>query len=114
MCSGAWNALVYGKKHWFVSPPPFASYSLKPVREWVKEDLPDKRSRLFLPHSGVAVLMSFVRAQGHVFECIQEAGDVLFVPQAWSHAVHNLAESVGFASEFVWGAAEFGLDEPQE
>lgn len=36
-----------------------------------------------------------------VHECIQEQGDVLYIPEHWSHAVLNLAESVGIATEFT-------------
>lgn len=46
-----------------------------------------------------------------VFECIQEAGDVLFVPGTWGHATLNLEESLGYASEFVWGGDEFSVSE---
>jgi hypothetical protein len=33
-------------------------------------------------------------------ECIQEEGDVVFIPQGWAHAVLNLQNSVGVAVEF--------------
>lgn len=45
-------------------------------------------------------------------ECVQESGDIVFVPEGWGHAVLNLAESVGFASEFQWGGSEFAIDSP--
>lgn len=32
--------------------------------------------------------------------CVQEAGDVMFVPRAWGHGVLNLATTVGYALEF--------------
>lgn len=41
--------------------------------------------------------------------CTQSPGDVMFVPAMWGHAVINLEESVGFASEFIYGASEFSL-----
>ena len=28
-------------------------------------------------------------------QCIQESGDLVYVPDGWGHAVENLAESVG-------------------
>jgi oxalate decarboxylase/phosphoglucose isomerase-like protein (cupin superfamily) len=31
---------------------------------------------------------------------MQEAGDALYVPQHWGHAVYNTAPSVGVAYEF--------------
>jgi uncharacterized protein YjlB len=45
-------------------------------------------------------------------ECVQESGDIVFVPEGWGHAVLNLAESIGFASEFQWGGSEFAIDPP--
>ena len=32
--------------------------------------------------------------------CVQEAGDVVYVPRLWGHAVINLKQSVGAAVEF--------------
>jgi hypothetical protein len=34
---------------------------------------------------------------------------VVFVPEMWSHATLNVAESVGFATEFIFGASEFSI-----
>ena len=47
-----------------------------------------------------------------MLQCRQESGDVLFVPEAWGHAVLNVGESVGVASEFQWGMAEFAIPAP--
>jgi oxalate decarboxylase/phosphoglucose isomerase-like protein (cupin superfamily) len=33
------------------------------------------------------------------------SGDVIFVPELWGHAVLNLAESIGFATEFEFASA---------
>ena len=35
-----------------------------------------------------------------VLECIQEPGDVMYIPMDWGHGILNLAESVGYAVEF--------------
>lgn len=81
----ALNTLVYGKKRWTLVPPRSAVYAAKPVREW-------------LAGGGAAAL----RAEGRpVLECVQRAGDVLWVPDDWGHAVLNVWPSVGFASEFA-------------
>ena len=34
------------------------------------------------------------------FECVQEAGDALYVPTNWGHATINVEESIGIAHEF--------------
>lgn len=33
-------------------------------------------------------------------QCMQEAGDIIYIPRLWGHAVLNVQESVGFAIEF--------------
>jgi ribosomal protein L16 Arg81 hydroxylase len=38
------------------------------------------------------------------YSCVQEAGDMLFVPARWCHATLNEAESIGIAVEMDVGA----------
>jgi hypothetical protein len=79
----AFNTLVYGRKRWTLMPPRGAVYAALPVRQW---------------HAAGGVHTA--RAEGReVLECVQHAGDVLYVPDHWGHAVLNEALSVGFASE---------------
>ena len=40
---------------------------------------------------------------------MQESGDIMFVPQMWGHGVMNMAESIGFAQEFLFGGSEFSM-----
>lgn len=94
----AWNALVYGAKAWQLRPPPVAVYSTR---------IPDP---FFDDVTAVAATGgSAGDTRAGVLRCTQLAGDVLVVPDSWGHAVLNLGDSVGFASEFVWGAAEFSV-----
>lgn len=84
----AWNLLIYGQKRWFLYPPDRAFYSKEPVWEWWKETYQKSPDAL---------------------ECIQYPGDLVFVPDMWGHAVINLREGVGVASEFIYGASEFSI-----
>ena len=55
------------------------------------------------PRSGVAVLGAFVKnfpQKPGVDRMSNVAGDVLYVPPGWGHAVLNLNTSVGVAIEF--------------
>jgi len=77
------NTLVFGRKRWTLLPPRDAVYSALPVFEWHRA-------------GGVEAL----RREGRTaLECTQRAGDVLYVPDHWGHAVLNLQTSVGFATE---------------
>ncbi|CAH0372117.1 unnamed protein product [Pelagomonas calceolata] len=70
------NALGFGRKTWYLRPPPTATYSVQAPRHW-------------LGHPRDAVV------------CEQRAGDILYVPGGWGHAVVNEEPSVGAAVEFV-------------
>lgn len=78
------NALVYGRKRWFAVAPRFEVTARQDVAAWAGD------GRTKMEADGVVV-----------HECIQEQGDVLYIPEHWSHAVLNLAESVGIATEFT-------------
>ena len=82
----AFNVLVYGRKRWLLKPPAEAEYSTE--------------------HPKFAFDAAATSASAE-YSCQQESGDVVFVPDGWSHATLNMAESIGFASEFVWGASHF-------
>ena len=84
----AWNALVHGKKRWFLYPPRTSLYSKQHIWLWYNDVYLDRQDAL---------------------ECVQSAGDVIFVPDLWAHGVVNLQETVGFASEFIYGSSEFSL-----
>ena len=74
----AFNALIFGRKRWFLLPPDRSLYSTTPVATWLA-------SAAALPEGAL--------------QCVQEAGDVVFVPRGWAHAVLNLRTSVGVAVE---------------
>jgi hypothetical protein len=79
----AFNALIYGKKRWFLLPPSQALYSTLPVSSWAATTPLDG------PGAPIGLKM-----------CTQLAGDVMYVPHGWAHAVLNLETSVGVAVEF--------------
>ena len=84
----AWNVLIYGQKRWFLYPPDKAFYSKEHVWDWWR---------------------GTYRKSPDALECVQYPGDLVFVPDMWGHAVINLREGVGVASEFVYGASEFSI-----
>jgi hypothetical protein len=84
----ALNMLVFGRKQWFFFPPNEAHFNVKSIGDWLREDWPAVAARgLAAPETGLA-------------QCTQEAGDAVYVPQYWGHAVVNTAPSIGVAYEF--------------
>jgi hypothetical protein len=41
-----------------------------------------------------------VKEEGGVLECIQEPGDVMYIPEGWAHGILNLDDVVGYSTEF--------------
>ncbi|XP_066283309.1 uncharacterized protein [Branchiostoma lanceolatum] len=74
----AWNGVVFGAKRWFVStpnrrPPGMADFE---QLDWMKYVHP------------------YVRAPWRPLECLQQAGDVVYVPEDFYHAVLNIGDTV--------------------
>eukprot|EP00040_Diaphanoeca_grandis_P025275 m.139786 g.139786 ORF g.139786 m.139786 type:complete len:864 (+) comp30080_c0_seq2:305-2896(+) len=86
MHASAFNVLMYGRKRWYLLPPPHAMYSKQPIMEWLADGNVERLSEI----------------DGALYSCVQEAGDIIFVPEAWGHGILNLQETVGFAIEFDW------------
>ena len=64
-----------------------------PMPEWVSEFDAAKRKKRSSSDS------AFVGPVEGFSQCVQEAGDIVFVPSGWHHAVMNLQPSVGIAIE---------------
>eukprot|EP01047_Picozoa_sp_COSAG01_P137803 COSAG01_NODE_68368_length_264_cov_0.660606_1_plen_60_part_01 len=50
-------------------------------------------------YSNLAVPGRYPRLRSRALECVQRAGEVLFVPTNWYHGIINLEPSVGIAVE---------------
>ena len=79
----AWNALVHGRKRWLLQPPPHGTFSRSTAIEHFSD-----------------FVSSTSTAEKGVHDVIQEAGQVLFVPEFWSHATLVLENSLAVAMEF--------------
>ena len=79
------NALAFGRKHWALVPPHRAEFSTLPGLRWLEANvgLDGGSSR------GVGAM-----------QCMQEAGDIMYVPHGWGHAVINTMTSIGIATNF--------------
>lgn len=78
------NAVVAGAKRWYVSPPRSSVYSRTPVAAWA------------------AAVDAAPVTEETPLRCTQRAGDVVYVPGEWGHAVVNTAEDTfGWAMEVL-------------
>ncbi|CAH1254079.1 JMJD8 [Branchiostoma lanceolatum] len=77
----AWNGVVFGAKRWFIyapdqRPPGIANFD---QLDWMKYVHP------------------YLRASGRPLECLQQAGDVVYIPQNFFHAVLNIGDTVAMS-----------------
>ncbi len=85
--TSAWNALLCGRKRWAVFPPHIELSRLRKRGDtespalWFLEELPKLRSE---PELGL-------------IEFTQDAGDVVYLPEGWWHAVLNVSEEIAMA-----------------
>lgn len=78
----ALNALIFGRKSWWLVPPAQGSFSTFPALQWYREWRGNSSGRPL------------------TMECVQEAGDIMYVPAAWGHALLNLEPTFGVATNF--------------
>ena len=103
----AWNALIYGQKRWYLLPPSVSLYSTISATEWVQNLLKLREYRKNKNQGNITSIYnsfppSFINDEldSEIIECTQEAGDVMYVPHGWGHAVLNTQTSIGVAVEF--------------
>jgi len=81
------NFLIFGQKRWYLSPPSSSWYSKRTtaaIIDQIATNAPD-----WAPD-----------ANSPIYSCEQNSLEVVYVPEHWSHATFNTAESIGFATEF--------------
>jgi hypothetical protein len=88
----ALNILFAGEKQWWIAPPSTSCYSTVPIIEWITTKPTST--------ADTADTNSSCMPSDAMYQCTQMAGDMLFVPAGWAHAVLNLKTSIGVAVEF--------------
>jgi hypothetical protein len=87
--AGAWNALVHGRKRWILwAPSVLKEHAVNvsmPALEFFTEILPKMSER-----------------SEQLYEFIQEAGEIVYIPDHWGHAVLNLEPSVGASRQLPY------------
>ena len=101
-------SLIHGRKWWMIYPPgaqpPLKTYNItnpmQTMEYYVKNVLPTLMD-LPLPPLENGVRQSI--AEGfRPFQCVQEAGDILYLPEGWVHQTVNVGETIGIGAQSVW------------
>eukprot|EP00660_Eupelagonema_oceanica_P008345 gene8345-22579_t len=115
----AWNALVYGRKLWALTPPAESAFRRRELAAasfrdgWLDEAAAAARGETGgagrAPPAPAHLIPHTPRAVGapRRLYCVQREDDVVFVPHGWGHATLNLREGVGAAGyrpNKVWHA----------
>jgi hypothetical protein len=74
------STLLFGMKHFFMFPPKDAFYNTEQIYQWYQASHPS------LKRNGLTPL-----------ECMQQPGDVIFIPDAWAHGLLYLKESISIS-----------------
>eukprot|EP00300_Choanocystis_sp_HF-7_P016618 c19467_g1_i3.p1 GENE.c19467_g1_i3~~c19467_g1_i3.p1 ORF type:complete len:600 (+),score=70.84 c19467_g1_i3:333-2132(+) len=80
------NVLIHGRKRWFLFPPGRSFYSTRQPYDWIQTDYPE-----------------LVQANKAPFECIQVPGDLLYVPEGWTHSTISVKDTIGYALLYTSG-----------
>ena len=103
----AWNVVLFGAKRWILYDHDRIHRNITRQRRFVRDwDDPVLLSttewiRTLMPHPE---RMAELRAHGH--DCVQHAGEMMFVPKRWLHAVTNIGDTVAIISEIGLVAGE--------
>ncbi|XP_031570533.1 2-oxoglutarate and iron-dependent oxygenase JMJD4-like [Actinia tenebrosa] len=83
----AWNGVVYGRKRWFLYPveftPPGGVWPSFSQREWFNKVYPTLRPKQ-MPQ-----------------ECVQEAGEIMYLPESYYHGTINIGDTVAIGIQKI-------------
>lgn len=93
-----WLGLVYGAKRWFIyppgaSPPITMERTHNPFRtvyEWFHDIYPKLQTLDQPPINGDLPVKQSVSEGYRPLECVQRAGDIMYVPSGWNHLTMNI------------------------
>ncbi len=101
--NSAWNALIYGAKKWIIYPPAHMIMSKEHILDFIENEvstLEEKPRKEFnLPSKDVNKMITVKAPRARPSSCVQTAGDIMIIPENWSHGVLNIQQSVAVATE---------------
>jgi hypothetical protein len=103
----AFNTVLHGRKRWLLTPPAQSFYSVVQAFDWLHEEDLSRYWNEHDPPSNADEHASTSSSNDNnmlrhptVSTCVQNAGEIFYVPSLWGHAVLNEGESVAVAVEF--------------
>jgi hypothetical protein len=116
----AWNYVAYGRKRWFFIPPADHFRLTEPralnftfrdmsAAEWLEGLDAEASAAGTSATDGAEATLNRMRSTGKLFQCTQEAGDVVYVPTGYMHATINQCDTVGVATEFCGRHPSLGI-----
>jgi len=85
--TSAWNALLYGQKRWIL---------LKDLPEDIAKATENTTAKEWFTN-----VYPKLSSDVEFLECIQNPGEIVFVPAGWWHAVLNVGETIAIAGSFL-------------
>jgi Cupin-like domain len=116
-----WLGLVHGRKRWFVYPPGYSqpvdvqqSFNhLTTAYNWYESVYPQLSDLEAPPVESVVTSTSSTTStttaspEGYrPLECVQEAGDLLYLPRGWSHMTLNIGETIAIGGQAILPAED--------
>eukprot|EP00667_Euglena_gracilis_P006218 EG_transcript_6270 len=93
--TNAWNGLVTGAKRWLLFPPHRTPPGIFATADMGEVTAPQSMYEWFMNY------YQWVESCAECVQCTARAGELVFVPRGWWHAVVNLEESIAITQNFV-------------
>lgn len=104
----AWNIVIFGKKRWILWDharwKDNTTLQDRTTRDWAHDDLHVTSAEWIRRLYPDADRQYEIRNHGH--DCIQHAGQMMFIPSKWMHMVVNIGDTVSVVSEVGLGIGE--------
>lgn len=101
----SWIGIAYGAKLWFLYPfgysPPISSTTIGSAYEWYKDVFPSLKKFKIPPKGDREQTEDDEHSHNHFqpLTCVQEAGDIIFIPSQWLHMTMNIGETIAVGGQ---------------
>lgn len=99
--TAAWNAVISGRKKWIMYPPSVRPPGVHPNGDVDATSVVDWFMRYYVQIQQQNIDPSSVASRNRPWECVQEPGEMVFIPHRWWHMALNLDLTVAVTHNFV-------------